>query len=541
MTPSGRRFSRGAFLGSAAAFAGCTTLRGGGGRRNRGTIPGTLRYADGEGISGLNDHLYAQLSVDFLCDLSQGFLMRYDAHDRPYGDLALAVPSLANGGIAKDGKTIAFRLRRGVRWHDGAPFTAEDVVFSVHATANPANNDLFHSNLSVIADVDRRGDDEVVFRLKRPYAPFTDLFFSSDASCILPKHLLASLPSIERAAYNGLPVGLGPFVVKQWRRGDSVEMTANEHFHGGRPRLDKIVYRIMTDWNTIQNEFLTGGLDLAILAPANAYLRATAAPGFHGVTTPGGSFTQFSFNLAHPAIRDLAVRRALRFATNRPLLARKVMRGLADLQESPIGGQSPHRDGNIRAVPYDPKAAVALLEAAGWRLGGDGVRAKGDERLSFDLVLPSGVPERDAIAAIVQSDWAKIGVQAVVKHFSATTLYDTYGDGGILQRGKYDIEQSHQGYGIYGDVSAIFSCDTKPPGANTTRYCDPAFDREIGAFNAAYDPSRSQRLADSYQQRLVDDVPAIVLFIGRDLSIVSDDLKGYVPRATFDGSERWSI
>jgi peptide/nickel transport system substrate-binding protein len=531
-------------LSGSAALASCTVVGAGGanGRVNRTTIPGTLRYTDGEGVSGLNAHLVPELSVGFLSNLHQGFLMRYDARGRPYGDLAVDVPSLANGGIAKDGKTITFRLRRGAKWSDGAPFGPDDVVFTTHVSLSSANNDLYRNTLLSIADVARRGVDEVVFRLKTPYAPFTDGFFSSDAACIYPKHLLEHVSAIDRGSYADLPIGLGPFTVARWRRDESVELVANPNFHLGRPKLDKIVYKILTDWNTILNDIRTGDLDLAMLVPSAQFVQGSRIEGYHGVTVAGGTFSQLSFNLKHPPLDDLRVRQALRYATNRRLLAQKVMHGLVDMQESPVGGQSAHTDTHIPFHEYDPKRAAALLDSAGWRAGADGIRVKNGAPLTLTLVTSTGNQERDAIAAIVQDDWRQLGVDLTIKHYPPTMLYNTYAAGGILEHGRFDVEQSHQGYGLFGDETQIWACDSQPPVAvNTSRYCNPAFDRALDAFKREYDPVRSQRLADTFQEQIAEDIPTVVLFIARDLYIASDDFKGLHPGATFDGSENWTI
>ncbi len=538
-----RKRSRRSFLVSALAASACARVpvTRAGGRRNAHTIPRTVRYADGEGVSGLNVWLFPQTSVGFIGNLIMGYLMKYDAQNRPYPELAAAIPTLGNGGISRDGLTITFALRRGVRWHDGAPVTAKDVVFSTHAAHNPANNVPLASNLAAIADVSAPGDYTVAFRLKRPYAPFTDGFFSSDSLPILPAHILGSLPNINHASYNAEPVGFGPFKFVRWKRDESVEMIANDEYVLGKPKLERILYKIIPDWNTILTELETGGLDLAVLMPAAIYERASRLPGYHGVAAPGGNFSQISFNLARPPLDDLVVRQALRLATDRKTIAEKVLHGLATLQESPIGPQSAHADRAIPLIPFDLARANALLESDGWRRGPDGVRRKGTRRLAFEVVVSTGQPQRDLQMAIVQNDWMKIGVSLTIKHFLPTVLYGAAGEGGILQNGRFDLETSSEGYGLFGDIGPVFSCTAlRPRGANVDDYCSTAFDAALTAFDADYDRGRSQRDADTFQRILVRDAPTIVLDIPADLSVVNDDLRGFAPRGTLDGAELWS-
>jgi peptide/nickel transport system substrate-binding protein len=541
------RASRRAFLLGSAAFAACSrvdvaTRSGSLGDRNRFTIPGTLRYADGEGVSGLNLYLIPQLSVATLANLAMGYLMRYDAQNRPYAELAEEIPSLANGGISRDGRTITFRLRGGVRWHDGAPVTADDVVFSTHAALNPANIVPLASELSAVADVGARGDRTVVFRLKRAYAPFTDGFFSSDSLPILPKHVLGTLPNIDHAPYNDLPIGFGPFKFVRWKRDESVELVASTNYFRGRPLLDRIVYRIVPDWNTILTQFETGALDFACFMPASVYERGRTLQGFRGISAPGSVYSQISFNLQRPPLDDITVRRALRLATDRRTVVAKVLHGLADLQESPVGGQSPHDDSQIPLVPFDIGKANALLDADGWTRGVDGIRTKGARRLAFEVVVSSGQPQRDLEIEIVRNDWGKIGASLTVKHYLPSLLYGAAADGGILVNGRFDAEVSNEGYGAFGDLSPSYSCAAmRPRGNNVDAYCSARFDADENAFDSTYDPAQSQRLADRAQEQLVEDVPTMVVDIPRDLFVLNRDFRGFAPRVTFDGSERWSI
>jgi peptide/nickel transport system substrate-binding protein len=352
---------------------------------------------------------------------------------------------------------------------------------------------------------------------------------------------LGRASDLPHAAYNELPVGHGPFTITRWKRDESVELIANPHYFRGRPLLDRITYAMVPDWNTIVNQLRTGELDFAALMPADAYEEARQIPGFHGISAPGGTFTQLSFNLTHPPLDDVVVRRALRLATNRRLLARKVSRGLADVQESPLGPQSPHTDPHIGFAEYDPTHAARMLDAAGYVLGADGVRAKGSLRLAFDLVTATGSPAADQRATIIASDWKKIGVALSVRHYTRTMLYNSYSANGILERGKFDIEQSHEGYGTFGDLSLIFGCSAFPPGANTSHYCSPAYERANKTFTTTYEAAPLQSAADAYQRTLVADVPTIVLYIERDLYALSDDFSGFAPRGTFDGNERWRI
>jgi peptide/nickel transport system substrate-binding protein len=166
-------------------------------------------------------------------------LVGLDANGELVPRLARAVPSLANGGIAKDGRTITYHLRRNVRWHDGEPFTSRDVAFSFAAIMNPANNVSNRRGYDQIAKVETPDPYTVVFRLKRPYAPaLTTLFSDGAPNPILPEHLLGRAANLNRSPFNGAPIGTGPYKFLRWDHGQSIELVANDAYYLGKPKLE---------------------------------------------------------------------------------------------------------------------------------------------------------------------------------------------------------------------------------------------------------------------------------------------------------------
>ena len=155
-----------------------------------------LRLSTGQGDpNSLNIHLDPSATTGFIAELTQAYFARYDRDARPIPELLRVIPTRANGGISKDGKTIVWHLRSGVRWSDGVPFTGDDVVFTVHAINNPANNEeQGTSGWDLIAAMQQPDPYTVVFHLKRPYGSYLPLYFGTAANepCILPKHILGA-------------------------------------------------------------------------------------------------------------------------------------------------------------------------------------------------------------------------------------------------------------------------------------------------------------------------------------------------------------
>ena len=227
------------------------------------TQPHVLRYTEAEDIVGLNPVLNQQGAVSRLSSLTMAWLFRYDRRNLPEPELATVVPTQGNGGISRDGDTITFHIRKGVKWSDGQPFDADDVVFSFGVMNNSANNITSRDGFDLITKIDEPDKFTVVVHLKKPYSPFIPTFFGTGGGnpCLLPKHILGSLPSINEAPYNNLPVGIGPFRYTAWRHGDAIELEANPNYWRGLPKLKKIVYKIIPDRNTALTQLQTGEID----------------------------------------------------------------------------------------------------------------------------------------------------------------------------------------------------------------------------------------------------------------------------------------
>jgi peptide/nickel transport system substrate-binding protein len=525
----------------AVGTGGCTSIsavRGGG---NRFTTPGTLRFSDGEDIGGLNLHIVPQVSVGQLTQLTGAFLIRFDDASRPYPDLLERIPSLANGDISRDGLSITFRLRPGLVWSDGHPLQSDDVAFSFEAVNNPKNNEYSRSGFDQIVDLAAGNKTTTTIKLKRPYGSFYETYFSSANLPLLPKHLLGSLPDINTAPYNALPIGSGPFKYVSWARNVSVDMVANDRYFRGRPKLNRIVYKIVPNWNTVETLLRTGELDIAWLVPSNLLDRLATAPGFMHLSQPSDLRTQLQFNTSAPPLREAAVRQALRLAIDRATLLRKIEHGHGYLSDSILGPLCAEAV-QIAPEPQDPKRAAELLETAGWRAGADGVRAKNGVRLEVDIATISGSPERDAWALLIQNWWNVIGVKANVKHYPPSVLFGAYSANGIQTRGNYTGAINQQGYGYSGTVEAIFACNQFPPaGFNTVRYCNPQLDRLMDRFDGSYDPAVRKTTLAAIQRIIADEVPVITLFFPSDNFVYNGDLHNFAPFANLDSAFHWTI
>jgi peptide/nickel transport system substrate-binding protein len=522
---------RAAALLLAACAAVVPGTSGAQGSRHPYTIPHVLRYATAEDIVGLNPHLVTQTTLSYLSSNTMAWLLRYDKHNRPVPELATAVPSRANGGISADGKTITYHLRHDAKWSDGVPFTAADVRFSVDVVRNPKNNELTHLGFDEISRLDTPDPYTVVFRLNHPYSGFSVNFFSSGGGnpCVLPKHLLDKLETINDAPYNALPVGIGPFKYASWKRAESVEIVPDPLYFGRKPKLQRVIFKIVPDRNTVMTQLTTHEIDMWALLPAAYYDRARAIPGVTTVRQSSYAFNHVDFQLEHGPFRDPVVRRALRLATDRTTILEKVRHGVGHLQETPFGPGHPFEI-KIPRVPFDIAAANRMLDGAGWVRGADGIRAKNGDRLEFTVSIPTGVPDTDTMVELIRGWWAQAGAKFEVKHYPSPLLFASAQAGGVLFGGKFDVALFGWTTNPNGDLTNIFGCDRFPPkGQNVPRYCNRRVDEQLHRFLTSYDTNVQRDAARIVQETIASDVPLIVLDAREDLFAYNDDLRDFHP------------
>ncbi len=263
--------------------------------------------------------------------------------------------------------------------------------------------------------------------------------------------------------------------------------------------------------------------------PGAYFDRVRALPGIAITRQPSYGYNHIDFNLEHGALRDPAVRRALRMAIDRPTILAKVRHGVGVLQETPFAPGHPFHIDYPR-VPFDVAAANRELDGAGWKRGADGVRAKGGQRLEFAVSLVSGAPDTDAIIELIRPAWSQLGARFEVKHYPSPLYFAPFATGGILYAGKYDV-------GFYawitspnGDLTNLFGCDRVPPkGQNVPRYCNRAVDRALTRFITTYDEAAQYDAERVIQENLARDVPTIVTDAREDVYAYNQDLHGFHP------------
>jgi peptide/nickel transport system substrate-binding protein len=512
-----------ALLGAMLAFSACTRVRQlHAGGRNPWTVPGELRIAQRESPDNLNLLLGTE-TVDFdVAAFWAAELFRWSDRNQLVPELATQVPTLRNGGISRNGLTIVYHLRRGVTWQDGAAFTADDVIYTWQQMMNPRNMVVSRVGYDVISSIEKRGDYTIVVHLKHRFAPFVNTFFApaNHTNVILPKHLLARYPDINRVPYNRLPIGTGPFRIVSYEPGRRIEMVANDAYWRGPPKLRRIDFRIVADDNTMLTLLQSHQIDFYYRASEELAPELRKIPGVRVIATPYDRFTDVGFNAAMPGLSDVRVRRALAYATDRHALIDKVMHGIAVPGDSNHAAFSWSYDNRVVRYPYDPRRAAALLAQAGWPPG----------KLHVELVSFTGSSTVQSAEALLQAQWANVGVDVSIKNFSSGQLYATLGAGGIEQSGTFGAVIENWENGTDPDDSVLLMCSMAPPaGWNIYHFCSRRLDAAERVALTSYDRA-TRAAAYARIQRIVSErLPFVVLWYQMQLDAVNTDLRGYRP------------
>jgi peptide/nickel transport system substrate-binding protein len=503
-------------------------------RQNSFTKPHVLRFGDIGDVTSLNPMFAQQLVLSRMSSLTMAWLFKYDHDNKPIPELVTVVPTKANGGISKDGKTLTFRLRKNVKWSDGQPFSADDVIFTTKMILDPKTNVVSRDGWDRIVKMDEPDKYTVVFHLKEPYSPFVTTFFSSAGAnpSIVPKHLLEHSTDVNTDGYNSKPVGIGPFRYVEWRRGDRVIMEANPTYFRGLPKLQRVEYRIVPNRDTLFTQLQTGDIDLWPNAAAAYLVRLKTLKGYETIRQTGYGFGHIDFNLDRPMLRDVRVRRALALAVDRRTLWEKVSHEVGILQESIVSPASPYAT-KIKFTEFDLAKANALLDEAGWKeRGSDGIRVKGGQRLSLQFASNTGSPDTDLRIELIRDGWKKIGAELDRRNYDPALLFALKQNGGIIYGGKFDVVIFAWFLSPSGDMTTIYASDQVPPnGQNSMHWNNKKADAAMAAFKLTYDLAEQKRYDAILQEQIAADVPTLVTGINEDLFPHNTDLKNFRPNS----------
>ena len=525
-------------------LSACTrvqTAQGNGASVHSWTNPQVLRVGAYEEPDSLNPVITSMSFASDVFQLIYDGLIRYDERGRAVPDLAREVPSRANGGISPDGRTLTYHLMPHATWSDGAPVTSADVAFTFHALMNPNNNVPTRIGYDRIVRIETPDPLTVRVVLNAPYAPALYLFKGLAQGAIVPKHVLEKYPDINRVAFNTHPVTSGPYLLRSWEHGTSMHFDANPSYFRGAPKIPHVVFTFIPDQNTLLSQLRTHEIDLAYDFSPYSISQLRNLPGVVVTSASTLHWEHMAFNVKQPPLDDRRVRLALCYGMDERSIFDNVYHGMGrpgPTDQNPDYGWS---DKSLDYWPYDPARAAALLDAAGWRMGADGIRHKAGRPLELVISTVNGVKTRESIEVILQSEWRKLGVQLDVKNYPAPTLFAPAGAGGLLYGGKTQITIFTWADSIPDpDDETFTSPDMLPPkGQNVSFYQNARIRTAQQAALRTYDPVVRKRYYLQIQRILLDEVPQYTFDWLPEIDAANVDLHGLKPSPV--GSDFWNI
>ena len=479
--------------------------------------------------------------------------------------LAAELPTLDNGGVSEDLKTITWKLKPDLLWSDGEPVTSEDVKFTWEAAKDSANGSAFASDYALITDVQTPDPLTAVVTYSDFNAGYLDQF-----PWVMAKHAAGEAADMANWDFNRAPIGTGPFMLTEWAPGEYLATVRNEHYREeGKPYLDGLNFLIVPAEEARTARMIEGDGDVMLWAGDEAEQQIEDAGAGMGRIAPGIWIVQMWFNLSkpfdgdpsadapHPILGDIRVREAITKAVNRERINKELLEGRVFDIDSPfdVGWLKCE----VEPFTYDPEAAKTTLDEVGWKdEGGDGIRlARGVEgvedgtRLSLNMNGYTGYSTLELIELAVQEDLKAVGIETKLENQEFAVIFGTWDDGSPRLLGDYDLLVYDSGWFAEPgkDIVQDFGQDQipsaeNPGGRNITRWLHDGVDEWLTAANTSPDVEVRRENFCNVATALREDVATFPLLQFSEGSVYSNRMHGYTVStweyAPWD-SENWWV
>ena len=436
---------------------------------------------------------------------------------------------------------LTFKLRQGVRFHDGEPFDAQDVRFTYNALMAPKNLSPRTAMFEPVKALEVVDPYTVRVVYKRLFSPAVNAWTIG----ILPQHLLNDEALAKEAEARGLdggartefglrdadfsrnPVGTGPFRFARWDGDEVIELSANEDYWEGAPLLDRFALRVIPDLLTQELEFRAGAVDV-YSAQAHQAERMRADARYRQISTPLRGYTYIGYHNARPPLDDHRVRRALGMAIDVQSIIRFVLQGQGEPVTGPFAHTTPWYDTRYAGLPYDPEGAREALLSLGWQPDAHGWLVKEGKRFEINLISNNGNPVRKAVLAIAQASWHKIGVKTNTQLFEWAVFLEDF-----INPSAFDAVVLGWNLGVDYDLFSLWhSGETGFGKFNFVHYHNPEADALLERIRREYDRDRLIELTHALHRTIAADQPYTFLFAPRATRMFD---KKWVMRTTAGG------
>lgn len=437
------------------------------------------------------------------------------------------VPTLAQSYTASlDGLSYTFKLVKGVKFHDGTEFTADDVKYTYEWYMTPANHAINANNFKGVDSVEVLDTYTVRVRMREPNAAFLP---KGASTFIVPA---AYHSKVGEKGYKSAPIGTGAFRLKEWKPAEHTLVQAFDGHFRGRPHLDFFRVDIVPEASVRAIGLQTGASDSAVWPLlVEDTLRFAKDPNFSTFVTVTTGVNHFPINNQRPVFADKRVRQALMYAINRQRLIDDVFKGTAVIATSHLSPAfTRYYEPNVVKYPHDPAKAKALLDEAGWTPGPDGIRQKGGAKLSFTCTTITGDQARRPEAEVAQQDLKAVGIEMKLAEAPVATINEK------MRKAEMDASLYNWTYGgSYGDPDPSVTLRSNG-GNNWSHYANPKVDNLIDAGLRELDPEKRRPIYSEIQKIVAEDVPFLYIMFWNWYTIFTKRIKG-LPKTAFNGPQ----
>jgi peptide/nickel transport system substrate-binding protein len=454
--------------------------------------------------------------------------------------LAAEVPTVENGGVSADGKTWKVKLRDDVKWHDGTPFTAEDVKFTLELMVDPDFRSWRRTGHEHVRNITVSSPTEISWEMDTAFAPYASILADT---YIVPKHAFDGVADKNSAPFNNAPIGTGPFKWVSRVAGDNIQLEANPDYFGEGPYLEKVIYKYIPDLTVMYTQFKSGDIDVVGLQwiTPDHYEEAKALEGKVVSVVPTATVESMTFNMGKPQFQDKAVREALYHAIDKQAIIDALYYGLPTPTESYMPQQSFYYNPDLPKHEYNMEKAAKLLDDAGWVKGEDGVRAKDGVRLAFTSSTTAGNHIREQVQQFLQQSFKDLGVELTISNLPPAVMWGEYW---MMSQFDSVIVGINFLTGSDPDTSDYFMSTSSGAkggnGQNTWQYANPEVDKLLKEGGTVFVPEERKNTYLKIQEIMRDDLPFLPLFQYATVRGAKQGVEGVKPNIN-NRIDTWNI
>lgn len=478
---------------------------------------GTITVAYGTEPNSLDTHRAAEVAMMVTSQLGGTLVYSDPVTHEPKPYLAEEYK------ISEDGKTLTFKIRSGVTLHDGTPVTAKTFQETFERMLNPETKSEFGPvYLGAVSRINAPDDQTLVIDLKEPSAALME-------TLELPGLQPLSMQAIEKfgADYGRNPVGAGPWKFESWQSSQAITLVRNESFTWGESfnenkgpvRADKLVIKFIQDKQTMLASLDSGTIDVATEVPAKDIKKYKNNPKFEIVErTKPGIGLMVEMNQRNPGLQDREVRKAINMLVNKETIIKSVLQGEGIVANGPLGPSMLGYDKSVEAYgyQYNTDEANKLLDAAGWKVNGEGVREKDGKTLSLILITRK---EWDKEAQLLQAMLSEAGIKITIRSTENVSWQEA------ALKGQFDLAFMSYGYPD-PDILYLYFHSNQIGGLNISSVKDNELDDLLEKGRAAMNPEDRKKIYPEAQKRIIEQAYIVPIYINKEFAVVNSRVKG---------------